>query len=68
MTSDDLQVFKDIVGDKGMMTSSDDLKAHNTDWSKNYIGESQLMLMPETNEEVSLLLKHCNERKLAVTP
>ena len=51
-----------------MITDADDLAAHNTDWTKKFIGKSGLLLRPQTNEEMSQCLKHCNERKLAVVP
>lgn len=64
----DLRVFKDIVGDQGMVTDAHDLESHNTDWTKKFHGNSALMLRPKTNEEVSQCLKHCNDRKIAVVP
>lgn len=44
------------------------LEIHNTDWTKKYQGVSQLMLKPENTEELSTIMRHCNERKLAVVP
>ena len=32
------------------------------------LGFSSIVLKPRTTEEVSAILKHCNERKLAVCP
>jgi len=51
-----------------MITDGDDLESHNTDWTKKFKGRSPLLLRPQTNEEVSQCLKHCNDRKLAVVP
>ncbi|KAL9115456.1 MAG: hypothetical protein Q9227_000777 [Pyrenula ochraceoflavens] len=48
--------------------SSDDLEAFNTDWMKKYRGHTQLVVKPQTKEEVSQILKYCNEHKLAVVP
>ena len=31
-------------------------------------GQSELMLKPKTTEDVSAILKYCNERKLAICP
>lgn len=33
-----------------------------------FSGQSKLVLKPKTTEEVSKILKHCNERRLAVCP
>ena len=68
LNSDDMSVFKDIVGQVGMVTEADDLVSHNTDWTKKFIGSSGLMLKPQTNEEISACLKHCNDRNIAVVP
>ena len=46
----------------------DEIGAHNTDWSKKFIGQSQLMLKPKSTEETAEALKYCNMRKLAVVP
>jgi len=51
-----------------MVTDADDLQAHNNDWTNKFSGKSGLMLKPKTSEEVSLCLKHCNDRMLAVVP
>lgn len=48
LNPDDLRVFKDIVGEKGMVTDKDDLVPHNTDWTKKYLGEGKLLLRPTT--------------------
>ena len=51
-----------------MVTDKDDLELHNSDWTKKFVGQSKLMLKPETTEQVSAILKYCNQRKLAVVP
>lgn len=40
----------------------------NEDWMKKYKGKSKVLLMPSSTAEVSLVLKYCNTRKLAVVP
>jgi len=57
-----------MIGSKALVTDQDELTIHNTDWTKKFQGHSKLMLKPSTTEEVSAILKYCNERKLAVTP
>lgn len=46
----------------------EDLEMYNTDWLKKYKGQSQLVLRPRSTEEVSKILKYCNDRRLAVVP
>ena len=57
-----------MLGSKAVITDEETLEIHNTDWTKKYQGVSQLMLKPETTEEVSAIMRHCNEHKLAVVP
>lgn len=61
-------MFRDILGESGVVTDQDDLVPHNTAWDKKFKGNSGLMLRPETSEQVSQCLKHCNDRMLAVVP
>ncbi|XP_048773712.1 D-2-hydroxyglutarate dehydrogenase, mitochondrial-like [Ostrea edulis] len=47
---------------------TDSLEGYNTDWLKTCRGASQVVLRPKSTEEVSGILKYCNEKKLAVVP
>ena len=51
-----------------MITDESQIEPHNMDWTKKYRGNSKLLLKPKTTEEVSALLSHCNNRRLAVVP
>ena len=54
--------------DNQVITDPEDLESHNADWTKKYVGKSNLMLKPKTTEEVAAILKYCNENKIAVVP
>jgi FAD/FMN-containing dehydrogenase len=62
----DLNFFKTILPDEDILTS--DLDMYNTDWLKKYKGNSPVVLKPKTTEQVSKILKYCNNNKLAVVP
>lgn len=64
----DFTKFQSILNPNQIITDSTDLVGYNQDWMKKYIGQSQLVLKPKTTEQVSEILKYCNERKLAVVP
>lgn len=67
MTEEDVQYFKSIVGDNGMIyNNEDDLFAFNTDWMNKFRGKSQLVLKPKTTQQVSDILKYCNDQKYVV--
>ncbi|KAF8410542.1 hypothetical protein HHK36_003073 [Tetracentron sinense] len=68
LTSDDINHFKEILGEKNVIQDEDRLLTANVDWMRKYKGSSRLLLQPRSTEEVSQILKYCNSRCLAVVP
>lgn len=74
VTADDVAFFKELLGSQsavvdGVTTdATDDIEPFNSDWMRKYRGHTRLVLKPQSTEEVSKVLKYCNERKLAVVP
>lgn len=64
----DLQYFKSILPENALITDADDLLFYNEDWMRKYRGQSKLTLKPKTTQQVSQILKYCNENNLAVVP
>ncbi|XP_067641620.1 D-2-hydroxyglutarate dehydrogenase, mitochondrial-like isoform X2 [Eurosta solidaginis] len=62
----DITFFQSIVGSR--YTLQEDLQAYNLDFYYTVRGNSKLVLKPGSTQEVSAILKYCNERKLAVCP
>lgn len=48
--------------------ASEDIAPFNSDWMRKFRGHTTLVLKPSTTEEVSKILKYCNEKMLAVVP
>jgi len=48
--------------------ATEDIEPFNSDWMRKYRGHTQLVLKPESTEQVSEILKYCNEHTLAVVP
>ena len=71
---DDVQFFENLLGadsaviDGVSKDSSDDLEPYNSDWMRKYKGHTKLVLKPGSTEEVSKILKYCNDKMLAVVP
>lgn len=63
MLQDDSAVIDGVSVD-----ASDDLEPFNTDWMRKYKGHAKLVLRPKSTEEVSNILRYCNEKRLAVVP
>ncbi|CAJ0752118.1 20614_t:CDS:10 [Entrophospora sp. SA101] len=72
LSSEDILFFKSILPSNSLIidngNNSDDLAPYNLDWMKKYRGKSCLVVKPKTTQQVSQLLKYCNEKKLAVVP
>lgn len=69
-----MQYFKQLLGASsavidGVTTdATSDLEPFNSDWMRKYKGQTQLVLKPQTTQEVSQVLKYCNDSMLAVVP
>lgn len=63
----DLKFFESVLPGR-VITDPDILAAYNVDWMKSVRGFSKVLLRPQTTEEVSQVLRYCNERNLAVNP
>ncbi|KAK4501709.1 hypothetical protein PRZ48_007518 [Zasmidium cellare] len=74
ITSDDVKFFKDVLGadnaiiDGYSQDATSDLEAYNADWMRKYRGQTRLVLKPDSTEQVSKILKYCNDNLIAVNP
>ncbi|XP_067658756.1 D-2-hydroxyglutarate dehydrogenase, mitochondrial-like [Haliotis asinina] len=67
VTDADINFFESLIPGR-VLTNPSDVDPYNEDWLKTCKGSSKVVLRPKTTEEVSAILSHCNERKLAVQP
>lgn len=74
LTQEHIDFFKKTLEDDSAVIdgvsqdAEDDLEPFNRDWMKKYRGRTKLVLKPKNVEEVSKVLKYCNENMLAVVP
>ncbi|KAJ9154744.1 hypothetical protein NKR23_g2166 [Pleurostoma richardsiae] len=75
LTEEHVKHFKDLLGSSAAVidavtdsSASEDIEPFNEDWMKKYRGHCKLVLKPGSTEEVSKILKYCNDNKLAVVP
>lgn len=65
----DIEFFHSVLQDPhGVITGEEDIEFYNEDWMRKYKGQSKLVLRPKTTEQISQIVKYCNEQKLAVVP
>ncbi|XP_062902307.1 D-2-hydroxyglutarate dehydrogenase, mitochondrial-like isoform X1 [Mobula hypostoma] len=67
VTKEDLLFFECLLPGR-VVTDPDVLEASNVDWQRILRGQSQVLLRPQTTEEVSQILRYCNQQNLAVNP
>ncbi|KAI5281168.1 hypothetical protein KEM54_003389, partial [Ascosphaera aggregata] len=68
---DDSAVIERITSAAGAgvrVVDDGDLEPFNVDWMGKYRGQTGLVLRPSTTEQVSSILRYCNEQRLAVVP
>ena len=74
ITEDHVKFFKQLLGkgtaviDGVTKDATDDIEPFNGDWMRKYRGHTKLVLKPGSTEEVSNILKYCNDNMLAVVP
>ncbi|XP_055846275.1 D-2-hydroxyglutarate dehydrogenase, mitochondrial isoform X1 [Episyrphus balteatus] len=68
LTDKDVGFFESVVGSNHTVKEKDELQSYNVDFLRSVRGDSQLVLKPGSVEEVSTILKYCNDNKIAVCP
>jgi FAD/FMN-containing dehydrogenase len=68
MTTLDRQTLVDIVGADGILTDVADIAPYLTDHRKLYQGRALAVIVPRSVEQISRLLRFCNENRIGVVP
>ena len=74
ISEEHVKFFRDLLGAESAVIdgvtkdATDDIEPFNGDWMRKYRGHTKLVLKPGSTEEVSKLLKYCNDNMLAVVP
>lgn len=74
ITTEHVNFFQDLLGSESSVIdgvsrdASEDIEAYNSDWMRKFRGHTKLVLKPSSTEEISKILKYCNQNMLAVVP
>jgi len=67
MTKKDIEFFKNLVGKENVYDDKAHLLAYSYDATKNRY-EPDAVIFPRDEDDVSKILKYCNEKKIVITP
>lgn len=74
LTPEHVSYFKELLGGESAVMDGlgqnreEDMIPFNEDWMHKYRGQGRLVVKPNSTEEVSKILKYCNDNMLAVVP
>ncbi|KAI0392573.1 hypothetical protein F5Y17DRAFT_352829 [Xylariaceae sp. FL0594] len=75
LTPEHVAYFRNLLGKDSAVidgvtadVSAEDMEPYNGDWMRKYRGHCRLVLKPASTEEVSGILRYCNDNLLAVVP
>src|SRR5690554_7861342 len=63
-----INYFHTILGLERVLIDEENLMRCASDHTEDFVFKPQVVLQPETTEEVSQILKYCNENKIIITP
>lgn len=63
-----INYFHTILGLERVLIDEENLIRCGSDHTEDFVFKPQVVLQPETTEEVSQILKYCNENKIIITP
>ena len=68
ITTTDIQYFESIVGKNFVLVQNDDKQDYTHDYTEDLSFMPDVVVKPANENEVSAIIKYCNEQKIIVTP
>lgn len=68
ISTDDLQIFANIVGKENVLIDKESLENYSHDETEDLSFLPEVVLKPASANEISSILKYCNEKIIPVTP
>lgn len=68
LSSTDITYFETVLSPDRVLTDEQNLTRCASDHTEDFVFKPQIVLQPETTQEVSKILKYCNENKIIITP
>lgn len=68
VTQQHLNYFKSLLTKEQVLFAEEDMLDYSHDETEDFIFIPELVLIPSTTKEVSMIMKYCNEQLIPVTP
>jgi glycolate oxidase len=68
LTSELITKLKEIIGAESILIEKDELEAYSHDYTEDLRYFPEVVVKPETTEQISALMTFCNDHKIPVTP
>ena len=68
ISNKEIQYFQSVLDTERVHIDEENLLRCSSDHTEDFIFKPQIVLQPETTQEVSQILKYCNENNLIITP
>jgi glycolate oxidase len=65
---DDIEVFRKIIGEAFVVTVKDEMQPYGKDYTEDLAFMPDCVLIPANANEISEILKYCNQYKIVITP
>jgi len=63
-----IQAMSSIVSDEGLIVDAEEMRAYDHDGLMAYKAQPLIVVLPETTEEISLILKYCHDNNIKIVP
>lgn len=64
----DIHFFTSVLGGESVFVDTDSLDKYASDETEDFVFKPQVVLKPQNTNQISDVLKYCNEKGIAVTP
>lgn len=65
--SEDLDFFRKTIGEPATLTDKESLNKYGRDYTEDFVFPPQVVLIPESVEQISQIASYCNDRRLPLT-
>ena len=60
--------FANLIGEKNVLATPQEMAPYTTDWRRQYRGEAECVLRPASTDEVAAVVALCARERIAIVP